>query len=74
MDIDLNGDDQPKYRFNWDKLMSDIYNYNTDEDRFHRFVNQMCLDIEAVDEYVKVMPRFNEAEFVINCIKGKLNG
>jgi len=64
---------QGKYTINYDKLIHDIFTYNSNEDRFHRFVNQMCLDIEAIDELVRWMPVYAEADFVINCIKGKLN-
>lgn len=68
----MNDDERPNYHINWDKLMKDIYSYNFNEDRFHTMVNQMCLDIEAIDELVKWMPCYSEADFVIQNVKGNL--
>ena len=71
----MNDDERPDYRMgkytiNYDKLIHDIFTYNMNEDRFHTMVNQMCLDIEAIDELVKFSD-MSQANFVINCIKGK---
>ena len=72
MDDDDDKPQQPRYTINYDRLIADIYNYNNDEDRFVLLVNEMCLDIEAIDEYVKLMPNFDDAQAVIKSIKGKL--
>lgn len=69
----MDDDDEPKrYEINYDKLIRDIYYYNESEDQFHIRVNKMCLEIEAVDELVSLMPDFNAANFVIQNVKRKL--
>ena len=59
------------YQINLDRLLHDIVSYNEKEYVFTNTVNQMMLDIEAIDELVKCFPKFIEANFVINCIKNK---
>ena len=74
--MDMNEDKRPDYRMgkytiNYDKLIHDILTYNLNEDRHHRMVNQMCLDIEAIDELVK-FSNMAQANFVIQNVKGNL--
>lgn len=70
MDMD-DEQEHPRYEINFDKLIRDIYYYNESEDRFHMRVNQMCLDIEAIDELVKFSD-MAQANFVIQNVKGNL--
>lgn len=59
------------YQINLDRLLYDIISYNEKEYVFTNTVNQMMLDIEAVDELIKCFPKFDQANDVINRIKNK---